>query len=61
MENWPILSIITFTPLIGVLFILLINSDDEIGQRNIKLVAAYTTLVTFVVSTLIWINFDITT
>ena len=40
MENWPILSIITFTPLIGVLFVLLINAEDEIGRRNIKLVAA---------------------
>ena len=37
--DWPILSTIILIPLLGSLTILLINSEDEIGKRNIKIVA----------------------
>ena len=36
--DWPILSTIILIPLLGSLTILLINSEDEIGKRNIKIV-----------------------
>ena len=29
IDNWPILSIITFMPLAGVLFLLIIRGDDD--------------------------------
>ena len=58
MSSWPILSAITFMPLLGALFIFAIRGDDEIARRNTRWVAMWTTLITFVLSLLIWINFD---
>ncbi len=56
----PILSVITFLPLVGVLFILSLPRSEG-GDRNAKHAALYTTLFTFGVSLLLWINFDATT
>jgi hypothetical protein len=36
------------------LFILLIRGDDDIAQRNIRNIALFTTIVTFIVSLFIW-------
>ncbi len=60
--DWPILSAITFLPLLGALFIFLIGSNDELAARNARFVALWTTLFTFVGSLIfIWGNFDPTT
>ncbi len=56
--SWPILSTLLLIPIFGSITILLINSNDDIGKRNIKTVALYTSLVNFIVSLLLWINFD---
>ena len=56
--DWPILSTIILIPLLGSLTILLKNSDDAIGMRNIKTVALYSSIVNFLASLLLWINFD---
>ena len=56
--DWPILSTIILIPLFGSLTILLINSEDEIGKRNIKIVALYTCIVNFLTSIFLWVNFD---
>ncbi len=56
--SWPILSTLLLIPLFGSITILLINSNDDIGKRNIKTVALYTSIVNFIVSLLLWINFD---
>ena len=61
MVNFPWLSIITFTPLVGVFFILLIRGDEETTSRNSRAIALWTSVVTFLVSIGIWINFDNTT
>ena len=58
MNSWPILSVVTFLPLVGALFILVQRGDDETALRNIRWGALWTTLVTFAVSLLIWINFS---
>jgi len=59
VENLPILSIVTFTPLLGVLLLLTIRADDEeIVARNSRWVALWVTLGTFLASLLIWFNFD---
>ncbi|MCL4768619.1 MAG: NADH-quinone oxidoreductase subunit M [Hyphomicrobiaceae bacterium] len=54
----PILSLITFLPLVGVAFIAFLPRD---AVQNARYIALWTTLVTFGVSLLIWINFDPTT
>ena len=56
--GWPVLSVVTFLPLAGVLFILLMRGDDETALRNMRWGALWTTIVTFVLSLLIWVNFD---
>jgi NADH-quinone oxidoreductase subunit M len=58
MSSWPILSLVTFLPLIGSALILSIRGEDETAQRNIRWAALWTTIVTFLVSLLIWVNFD---
>jgi NADH-quinone oxidoreductase subunit M len=61
MSDWPILSTVTFLPLVGALLILLIRGEDEIARRNINLVALSTTIVTFILSLFIWGGFDTST
>ena len=61
MTNFPWLSVITFAPLVGVFFILLIRGDEETTARNARGIALWTSLVTFFVSLGVWINFDNTT
>ena len=57
MASWPILSVTTFLPIAGVLFILLLR-QDEAATRNARWVALWTTIVTFGVSLqLVW-RFD---
>ena len=58
MEHFPFLSAITFLPLVGVLFILLIRGEEEIVARNTKNAALLTTLATFVFSLVLWFGFD---
>lgn len=55
---WPILSLVTFLPLVGVLLILFINDDSENARRNIRAIAFITTAFTFVISLFIWTGFD---
>ena len=58
MGDWPLLSLVTFLPLVGVAFILLIRGDPDIVARNSRSVALWTSLVTFLVSLMVWANFD---
>jgi len=58
MGDWPILSTITFMPLVGALLIMLTSGEGNVERRNIKVVALFTTVVTFITSLYIWVNFD---
>ncbi len=59
METWPLLSIVTFAPLLGALLILLmVRGDREATDRNARWLALWASLATFLISLLIWINFD---
>ena len=58
MTDWPILSTITFAPLVGALLILFINGDDAVAKRNIRNVALLVTSFVFLLSLWIWIGFD---
>ncbi|KHJ56388.1 NADH-quinone oxidoreductase subunit M [Aureimonas sp. OT7] len=58
MSGWPILSTVTFLPLVGAALIFFIRDDSELARRNIRNVALLTTLFTFVLSLGIWIGFD---
>ncbi len=47
MSNAPILSIITFLPLLGAALVLMVRGDDENARRNIRMIALFATIVTF--------------
>jgi NADH-quinone oxidoreductase subunit M len=58
MSSWPILSVVTFLPLVGALFVLVVRGEDEVALRNMRWGALWTTIVTFVLSLFIWANFN---
>jgi NADH-quinone oxidoreductase subunit M len=57
MTSWPILSVVTFLPLAGALFISFLN-EDEAGVRNARWVTLWTTLITFAISLILLWRFD---
>jgi NADH-quinone oxidoreductase subunit M len=61
MSNWPLLSFVTFLPLIGALAIFTVRGEDEMAARNARWVALWTTVITFLLSLLIWAGFDSST
>jgi NADH-quinone oxidoreductase subunit M len=58
MASWPILSLTTFLPVVGALFILVLRGEDETTKRNARWVALWTTLVTLAVSLILVWRFD---
>ena len=58
MTGFPILTFLLLLPLIGALIILPIKGEEENGKRNIRQVALLTTLATFVLSLVMWGNFE---
>ena len=59
--SWPILSTVTFLPLLGALLITALRGGDEAADRNARFIALWTTLVTFALSLVLWRDFDPTT
>jgi NADH-quinone oxidoreductase subunit M len=60
MSNWPILSLVTFLPLVGALFCMVVQGPKEAVDRNCRSAALITSLVTFLISLLLWVRFDST-
>jgi NADH-quinone oxidoreductase subunit M len=58
MASWPILSVTTFLPLVGALFIMAMRGDDEAVKRNARWIALWATLITFAVSLILVWRFD---
>ncbi|HEY4125499.1 MAG TPA: NADH-quinone oxidoreductase subunit M [Rhizomicrobium sp.] len=56
--SWPILSITTFLPLLGVLAILFMPGDKQAVAKAARWIALIVTLVDFALSLVIWANFD---
>ena len=53
-----LLSVITFLPLIGALFLLFITGRDEASENLVRWIALLVTGVTFVLSLVLWARFD---
>ena len=53
-----LVSLVTFLPLVGAAFILLIRGDEETVARNARHTALWTSLFTFALSILLWTGFD---
>ena len=58
MHGWPLLSLVTFLPLVGAGFILMIRGEPDVVARNARYVALWTSLITFVLSLFVWFGFD---
>ena len=61
MTEFPILSVTILLPLVGALLIAIIRGEDAIVARNARNVALWTSLITLLLSLLLWIGFDKTT
>ena len=57
IANAPILTIVTFLPIAGAIFLAFLPRD---ATTNARYVALWTTIITFIVSIFIWTNFDST-
>jgi NADH-quinone oxidoreductase subunit M len=58
MTHWPLLSLVTFLPLVGAAFILMARGDEPVVARNARNIALWTSLIDFALSLLLWIEFD---
>jgi NADH-quinone oxidoreductase subunit M len=56
--GFPVLSLITFLPLLGAAFLCLLRGNDEATMRNIRWAALWTSLLTFLISLTLWAKFD---
>jgi len=56
--QWPILSTVTYLPLLGAFLILLIKEEGEDAKRNIRNIAFLTSIFVFALSLIIWMGFD---
>ncbi|MCB9989187.1 MAG: NADH-quinone oxidoreductase subunit M [Rhodospirillales bacterium] len=60
MTELPILSIMIFLPLVGILFILMIGNKDTVeAANNVRKTALFTSLFTFVLSLYMLFQFDV--
>ena len=57
--TWPILSVVTFLPLVGAVFIMLaVRGNEPLARGTARWVALWTTLVTFAISLVMVWRFD---
>ncbi len=56
--GFPILSLITFLPLAGVVFIATLRGDEPAVARNARWAALWTSLIVLAISLYLWIIFD---
>jgi len=58
MTSAPLLSLITFLPLVGVALTFFLKDDSDAGRNNIRWVALWTTIVTFAISLIVAFRFN---
>ena len=56
--GFPILSLLTFLPLVGAAIILSVRGDAAVVAQNARWTALWTSLVVFVLSLILWARFD---
>src|SRR6201996_2434783 len=61
MDNWPLLSLFSFLPIVGVFAIMILRGAPEDVARNARWIALWTSLIDLVISIVIWAKFDPTT
>src|SRR6202021_1846217 len=61
ISHWPLLTLVTFLPLIGVAAIMLASGDEAVVARNARNIALSTSVIVFLLSIVLWVEFDPTT
>jgi NADH-quinone oxidoreductase subunit M len=58
VSHWPLLTLVTFLPLVGATFILGARGEEAVVARNARNIALSTSLIDFALSLLLWLYFD---
>jgi NADH-quinone oxidoreductase subunit M len=58
MANLPLLTLVTFLPILGTIAILLLRGEAADVARNARWIALWTSLIDFVLSLAVWAAFD---
>src|SRR6202042_3083476 len=56
--GFPILSLITWLPMVGCLVIMLVRGDEQTVASNARWTALWTSLLVFILSLVLWVKFD---
>ncbi len=56
--GFPILSLLTFLPLLGAVFLMTVRGDEATVASNARWTALWTSLVVFALSLLLWVDFN---
>jgi len=56
--GFPLLSLLTWLPLAGGLFIMTVRGDEAVVASNARWAALWTSLIVFALSLLLWVRFD---
>ncbi len=56
--GFPVLSLVTWLPIVGCLVIMTIRGDDAVVARNARWAALWTSLIVFAFSLTLWWDFD---
>ncbi len=57
--GFPILSLLTWLPLVGGLFIMTVRGEESVVASNARWAALWTSLIVFAISLVLWAKFDI--
>jgi NADH-quinone oxidoreductase subunit M len=56
--GFPILSLITWLPLVGCLVMMMVRGDEQTVASNARWTALWTSLLVFILSLVLWVKFD---
>jgi NADH-quinone oxidoreductase subunit M len=56
--GFPILSLVTWLPMVGCLVIMCVRGDEETVASNARYTALWTSLIVFGLSLILWVKFD---
>ena len=56
--GFPVLSLITFLPLLGVVILMTLRGEGDAAADNARWTALWTSLITFLISLVLWTRFD---
>ncbi len=56
--GFPLLSLVTWLPLVGVLVLMSVRGDEATVAANARWTALWTSLIVFVLSLVLWVKFD---